>query len=53
MVLMSTETFGGALVIQNQGFDPILSANFTDGPDLPTELLVLLIPASCYPDFKS
>jgi hypothetical protein len=53
MILMSIETFGGALVIQNQGLDPVLSASFTDAPDLPTELLVLLIPASCYPDFKS
>jgi hypothetical protein len=37
MVLMSSEAFGGTSVIQNKGFNPVLSANSTDAPDLPTE----------------
>jgi len=53
MVLMSIEVFGGSLAIQNQEFNPVLSANLTDALTLPTELLLFLIPALCYPDFKS
>jgi hypothetical protein len=53
MVLMSIKAFGGSSAIQNQGFNPVLSANPTDAPELPTELLLFLIRASCYLYFKS